>query len=97
MRTQPRCLSAVSSQSRHYQRATPTQLCVFFTCIDVVCSSFCLLLGWFTRNCAIAARHTCDIQNTVAGDVAGRIGEVVPPTSRRLPLHFPYSRQGAQR
>lgn len=97
MNTKQFCLPAVSSQSRHYQRATPIQLCVFSACIDVVCSCFYLLLGWFTRNCAIAAQHTCDIQNTVAGDIAGRIGEVVPPTSRRLPLHFPYSRQGAQR
>lgn len=97
MRTQPRCLSAVSSQSRRYQRATLTQLCMFFACIDVVCSCFCLLLGLFTRSCATTAQHTCDIQNTVASDIAGRIGEVVPPTSRRLPLHFPYSRQGAQR
>ncbi len=97
MNTQQFCLSAVSSQSRRYQRATPTQLCVFFVCIDVVYSCFYLLWGWFTRNCATIAQHTCDIQNTVAGDIAGRIGEVVPPTSRRLPLHFHYSRHGAQR
>ncbi len=52
MNTQQFCLSAVSSQSRRYQRATPTQLCVFFVCIDVVYSCFYLLWGWFTRNCA---------------------------------------------
>ncbi len=57
MNTQALSLPAVSSQSLRYQRATPTQLCVFFAGIDAVCSCFCLLLGWFTRSCATAARQ----------------------------------------
>ncbi|WP_447066009.1 hypothetical protein [Vibrio alginolyticus] len=59
--------------------------------------AFGLVYAQLRDSSATAAQHTCGIQNTVAGDIAGRIGEVVPPTSRRLPLHFPYSRQGAQR
>lgn len=46
MNTQTRCLPAVSSQSQRDQRATPTQLCVFFAGIDLVCSCFtCFWVG----------------------------------------------------
>ncbi len=57
MNTQALSLPAVSSQSLRYQRATPAQLCVFFAGIDVVCSCFCLLLGWFWAGLRTIARQ----------------------------------------
>lgn len=62
MNTQPRSLPAVSSQSRRYQYATPTQLCVFFAGIDVVFSCFWLVYAQLRDSSAAYLRypkHSC--------------------------------------